>query len=321
MTTKQSLLVILLSQSVLLTACLDVEMAMQIDPNSNAEPATQQVVKEAVPEIKQIVETQIYANDEIASIDISDFNPAGLLVHLESSDLIYNASSSTDYSYEYNEQGHVSREYRVRDSQTGTKIYDYYYHYDENGRLIKTVYDKGADGEDIIYRFEYDDNGRLITEYTDIDANDEDDSIKHYRYDAMGQQIAADEDINADGQTDYSMRTEYNQQGRMIAVENLDVTTGQYSYKKECNYDADGLTASCSFDAGNDGEIERYTIKEYDQQGQLVRVSDYSDLSQLANRVVSYEYDSYGNNTLEAVDYNGDGKVDESFTYAYSYWD
>ena len=94
MTTKQSLLVILLSQSVLLTACLDVEMAMQIDPNSNAEPATQQVVKEAVPEIKQIVETQIYANDEIAYINISDFNPAGLLVHLESSDLIYNASSS-----------------------------------------------------------------------------------------------------------------------------------------------------------------------------------------------------------------------------------
>ncbi len=98
MTTKQSLLISILSQSVLLTGCFDAKLAMQINPNSNAEPAIQEEINQEAPVIKQIVETQIYANDEIAYINISDFNPAGPLVHLETSDLIYNASSSTDYS-------------------------------------------------------------------------------------------------------------------------------------------------------------------------------------------------------------------------------
>lgn len=82
-------------------------------------------------------------------------------------------------------------------------------------------------------------------------------------------------------------------------------------------YDSEGKLSRESYDASDNGTIERVNIYNYDSDGNLIeKETDFSNDGDV-DQVTTYEYDIGGNCIVENFDFDNDGTVDQWISYIY----
>ena len=174
------------------------------------------------------------------------------------------------------------------------------------------------DGILIRGEYEYDDHGNVIQEkfYKYDDDIFVDGSIKEYEYNDMGRIVKCQEGNIQGDNDDIKWIMKYNA-----------VYDGKGNIKKECleengcserivhEYDRNGIRRKIKIFKKVEDEQKEYlsTCKEYDQQGNLIKVEDYYEGSLDDSR--EYKYDDRGN-VIKEEDYKH-GKLEYWLEYEY----
>uniref|UniRef100_UPI0040575052 zinc-ribbon domain-containing protein n=1 Tax=Acetatifactor sp. TaxID=1872090 RepID=UPI0040575052 len=187
----------------------------------------------------------------------------------------YNEDGSETGDYEesyFNEQGKLiynSAYYYYSDIEEGV-CYEYYYTYDEQGKLVEEwdVY------HDLITYYQYDQYGNMIQENYNETLKDE----RRYEYDTAGNIVKC---------------ATYLEDGTLY---------GWYEY----TYDENGNQTKIScYEA--DGHIDNWTEYVYDAQDNVVSITSWYE-GDGSYSVTEYEYDFMGNSPKH-LEYNEDGSV------------
>ena len=265
-----------------------------------------------------------------------------VLVKRESSYLI---SSNPAYEevFTYNEHGLLCK------SVSKDTVFDY--EYDQNKRLVKTLYNGSLNNE-----YEYDDKGNLIKHTSWLGKYPQ--FGYEYAYDDQGRMI---KEVVLRGNPDFnilelSYTTEYtydkdgNMTSRTWTYQNGSTTRTDYTYDKDGNlireetgavvveyvYDNKGnileeknnsTTVQYTYDQNGhltqkisknltSGYVEYSFIYEYDGNGNVIKETQESQMNGPYKGVTSYTYDKNGNLIQKALSYNSNGNdYAQNFVY------
>jgi ELWxxDGT repeat protein len=166
------------------------------------------------------------------------------------------------------------------------------YTYDAEGKLINTSGAEHSGGPRTIF-YTYNAKDQLVQENHHIKSSGQPLSQYFYAYDENGNRIKTDTDWDMDNIVDQRTTYTYDANGKPMGYADSDAP----------DFIPTALT-SYSF---------TYT---YDESGNLIRKDKRNGNNGLKESHI-YEYDVYGNRTLEKIDWDGDGTFDEQTTYTY----
>ena len=214
----------------------------------------------------------------------------------------------------YDAEGRVIREvYDHGADGSADAIFHYKY---ESGQLVERIKDAQADGRaDEVQRYQYDEAGRRVEEVFDMRADDSPEKRISYQYDEAGNQTRKSVDYGADGSMDgiwtYTyekgrpVREEWDQDGDGTIDETVTYEYGEHGLRREALYDGQ--------------EEEPAKVVEYDrnERGDVVEQRVYEGGDGKVDRRMRAEYDGAGRRTRLVIDDNADGSPDEITKYKY----
>jgi len=215
----------------------------------------------------------------------------------------------------YSEDGNILSEAvkkPVFDDQISIENYIKQYFYDSEGRLIKTSKINNANNESEIIEYEYHNNGNLSSMKTsifDLKNSNKILSCYHVNFNKKGNKYERilltetgvekqkESGIVYNGKSQVKMLRLYDETGKASKIKNR--------YKKE--------NLICSVFVLSDGSKNYKLINEYDDHGSLINSKmEYLNSPEMSSETrYEYEYDSYGNWTMQIV-YLGGEKISET---------
>ena len=240
---------------------------------------------------------------------------------------VYDAEGNEIYRTQYNyENGRLVSERNYTDGrETDTKFYSY----NENGLVIQEKYTfDEIPSAGWTNTYEYDRHGRVIRRYTVYDSDKPAEEMRT-EYDELGR-ISREE--NKDSVTtytygengSYTVLTEYKNEATVSRLETL--TDERGNIIRERSYRNDELTRDYVYEYNENGQkikdyscptdssssISELTVYEYDERGNLVRITMTFDPAKITS-IHSYEYNEHGEKTKELRYTYMDSEL-ESFT-------
>lgn len=250
-------------------------------------------------ELIRTCSTEVNYNRELVNISDYVYDANGRLitsVHQNDGD------SVSYYSYEYNEDGKVTKEQKV--VKLDSSDYSTFYINDKDGKVLKEVsfdyYAASDDEEQTVYNYKYNKNG-VLTEKVWLDNYDD---KRVATYNSHGDHLR----LTIDGKVSNEYKYVYNEKG--LLTEKTDDDGIKTVYK----YNAKGQLTEKSW--ASKGEKYNYkTTYAYDTEGRLINetetcsYTDYLlgglDVDITETDTVEYTYDKNGNLIKESAKYHG----------------
>ena len=191
------------------------------------------------------------------------------------------------------------------------------YTYDEEKKLVKTVF-TASTGETDITDYTYDSQGRILMETVQSSGSyDEGDSVKEYVYEKDGGYTRTD--TYSTGIREEHVYDRYGNETKMVSA----YDGGEFIQRYEYELDAEGRPlhiTTYSYDT-----VMSEQFYEYNERGEEILMRTETDTGQEAGKLVSeirtdYTYDSRGL-VLTKTKYDPDDKENSAVTTEYTYND
>lgn len=147
-------------------------------------------------------------------------------------------------------------------------------------------------------------SGCLVRTFDDHDADGRFPEVGTKLYDGEGRLVSWDERSPVEWDGYFACWRSYD--GALLVEE---VCVGQPSYRYTWTYAGDRVE-SRSYDAGDDGVIDKVWTYTTDEQGRVLAEDIDEDLDGEPDARVEYTYDADGNRSTESWDYDLDGTID-----------
>ena len=211
----------------------------------------------------------------------------------------------------------MDRRGRVVDasSQNPTEVYTYTWEYDEAGNLVtyKMVYNND-NSFNTITEYKYDERGNLLDEYCRVYPEEENGFLGRitYEYDAAGNQVRTLIGYNTQSEASIEQKFEYDDRGNLIKHTNIQrgelawyivyeydeegrvLKKLEYNEKDELGksylYEYDKWGNEIQYEEAWQGEVQIRKNREYDENGIMIRMSNYRMDTCEVIEWIEYEY-------------------------------
>ena len=189
--------------------------------------------------------------------------------------------------------------------------------YDDIGNVVRREADYNGDGSlNYIEQINYDENGTKSVHSSTIDEFGIHSNTHTVVYNSQGKIVNETRDDDGDGVIDLAVVYSYDHLGSLILTEGQ---AGDHNYTTANIYTYDDAGNPLIFERSVDGVTVSIERRGYNEQGDVIfkNITQDNDGDGLADYTVAfeYEYDSFENLIRETYFYNTDGQKDTIYEY------